>query len=146
VLALNVGCSKNDDGPGDQLGKIGTMTMKIDGKLWEADVATVMTVGDPEVEDEQDVAYLVMMTGTKLAKADSDEIADSINLSLLLTEAAFNNPKGSFQVNSMGEGEYGQGVIIYNNTDQSETEGGGVYASIHSDETNRSLGSITIKN
>src|SRR5690606_20351515 len=83
ALTFNVACSKDDDGPGDQLGRVGTLSMKIDGKLWEADIATIMTVGDQEVEDGEDVAYWVNMSGVKVLNAGSDEAAESISLSLL---------------------------------------------------------------
>lgn len=146
MLVFNVACSKDDDGPGgDPLGKIGTMTMKIDGRQWEADVATVMTLSDPDVEEGEDLSYLVTMSGTKVFNGNSDEVAESISLNLILSEAAFNNPKRSYPVYSMGEGEYGQGVIMYQNKAVDESGSGAVYASVHSDDANRSLGSITVK-
>jgi len=145
ALTFNVACSKDDDGPGDQLGRVGTLSMKIDGKLWEADIATIMTVGDQEVEDGEDVAYWVNMSGVKVLNAGSDEAAESISLSLLLTEAGFSNPKRSFPVDSMAEMDYGHGVILYNNRAESEAQGQGLYVSMHPEDTDLSVGNITIK-
>ncbi|HUH47021.1 MAG TPA: hypothetical protein VLZ54_07725 [Arenibacter sp.] len=145
ALSFNVACSSDDDGPGDQLGKLGTMTMKIDGKQWEADVATVMTMSDEELEDTEDMAYLVVMNGTKVISVDSGEVSESISLTLILTQAAFNNPKRSFPVNGMGEQNIGQGVIMYKNMAENGTDGGGVYLSVHSDDPDQSVGTITVK-
>src|SRR5690606_31990940 len=146
VLALNVACSSDDDGPGDQLGRIGTMSMKIDGKLWEADVATVMTISDEDTEAVgEDVGYFVTMTGVKTVNSGSDEVAESISMSLLLTEVGFNNPKRSYPAANMSETDYGHGIIIFNNQAEIETVGRGVYISTYPKDSDQAVGNITVK-
>src|SRR5690606_32527885 len=131
-LIFNAACSKDDDGPGE-LGVAGALSMKIDGKLWQANVATVMTLGDT-VDEGEDKSYYITINGVKILNG-SDEESESISLSLLLTETGFNNPKRSYPVGSMAQADYGYGVIMYNNEAEKDTTGGGTYVSINPEET-----------
>lgn len=142
ALTFNVACSKDDDGPGE-LGAAGTLSMKIDGKLWQADVATIMTLGDT-VDEGEETSYYISMNGVKLLNSSGEE-SESISLSLLLTGALFNNPKGSYPIGSMGDADYGHGVIMFNKHIDGETEGGDTYVSMYPDVPEDSVGNITIK-
>ncbi|MCM4167549.1 hypothetical protein KCTC52924_00952 [Arenibacter antarcticus] len=143
-LTLNVACSKDNDGPADQLGGESTMTMKINGKLWKAHVATVMTVGDTE-DGEDEKTYWVNMTGVKIIDdSGSEELSESISLSLLLSGAEFNRPKKSYPVGSISNNQFGYGIIIYNEVG-SESEGKGVYVSMHPEDSEQQIGNFTVK-
>jgi len=143
ALTFNAACSKDDDGPGDQLGKAGTLSMNIDGKPWQAEVATIMTLGDT-VDEGEEKSYYITINGVKVING-SDEESESISLSLLLTDAGFNNPKRSYPIASMSEADYGYGVIMYNNEAENDTEGGGTYVSINPEDTDLSVGNLTVK-
>lgn len=146
ALALNVSCSGDDDGGHeDQLGKVGTMTMKIDGKLWVADVATVITMSDDEVEDGEAKAYWVNMTGIRAKEVDSEELTESISLSLLLSKTEFENPKRSYPVANMGDSNSGHALIMYHDVGDIGQIGRGVFVSSYPTDSDQAVGNITVK-
>ena len=98
VIFVGLACSSDDNTIEDEDVIIGDsgVTMKINGELWNSDIAIVQTWGGQEMEE--DYIMIVINAMKYIGDSDDEENMEGLVINIYLNVSDFTNPKGKYLV------------------------------------------------
>lgn len=139
LLAATAISCKKDGLPGGPLDvSPGTMSMKVDGTMREAESAFVLAL-----PDEESGRHIVTVTAffTPEGLTSNDEVTDAFNIYLNLSAAQFKNPKGTYDLLYVDENDEHSGFYALYQLKMGSDDGYQVYGMTDPENT---AGKLTI--